>query len=235
MTIKEIFEKADGGTLTWEQFSALANGAKFEDINEGKYYSKGKHADEIGVKDKEISTLNETIKQREADLAALQEQLAAAGADTEKLANLTGEFDKLKAKYEKDAKAYETRLQKQAYEFAVREYANGTKFTSNAAKRDFIQSMLAKNLQMENGMIIGADDFTIAYSADNADAFLIETDDDIDESPAPATPQTLHVPAPEPKPQFIASTPGDGGSKRPTLTELMIAKNENPNLEINFD
>lgn len=234
MTVKEIFQKANGEAITLEQFLELAGGAKFEDINEGKYYSKGKHNDEIGVKDKEIATLNETIQQREADLAALQEKLAAAGADTEKLANLTGEFDKLKAKYEKDAKAYETRLQRQAYEFAVKEYANGTKFTSNAAKRDFIQSMLAKNLQMDGDQIIGADDFTISWSADNADAFMVEEDDYNPEPPAPEAPQVINV-STEPKPQFIGSTPGDGQGKRPSLTELMKAKNENPDLEINFD
>ena len=235
MTLKEIFDRAEGNTLTWEQFSELAKGAKFEDIKEGRYYSKEKHADEIDVKDKEIATLNEVIKQRETDLAALQEKLEAAGADAEKLATITGEFDRLKAKYENDAKAYETRLQKQAYEFAVKEYANGTKFTSSAAKRDFIRSMLEKQLQMDGDHIIGADDFTIAYSADNADAFMVE--EDPDPTPvAPIEPEpeviTVHT---EPKPQFIGSTPGDGQGKRPSLTELMKAKNENPNLEINFD
>lgn len=233
MTIKEIFDRAEGGSLTYDEFVKLAKEAKFEDINEGKYYSKGKHADEIGAKDKEIGTLNETIKQREADLIALQEQLTAAGADAEKLANITGEFDKLKIKYEKDAKKYEERLKAQAYEFAVKEYANATKFTSAAAKRDFIRSMLEKQLQMDGDTIIGADDFTIAYSANNADAFLVEMDEP-EPTPEPSVPQTINVPAPEPKPQFIASTSGDDGAKRPSLTELMIAKNENPNLEINF-
>ena len=62
----------------------------------------------------------------------------------------------------------------QAYEFSVKEYANNKKFTSNAAKRDFVNSMIAKNLKVENGKIIGADDFTTAYSAENADAFATE-------------------------------------------------------------
>lgn len=234
MTIKEVFAKAgEDGKLSLEEFLAIAESAKFEDIAEGRYYAKNKHADEIGAKDKEISTLMETIKQRETDLATLQEQLQAAGADTEKLASLTEEFGKLQGKYERDAKKYQEQLQQQKYEFAVREYANATKFTSNAAKRDFIQSMLAKQLQMEGDRIIGADDFTITYSEDNADAFLVE-DDGYSGYDNNDTPDVLNIPV-EPKPQFIGSTPGDGQSKRPSLTELMKAKNENPDLVINFD
>ena len=42
MNIKEIFDKAENGTLTFEQFEALAkdNKAKFADLSEGNYVSK---------------------------------------------------------------------------------------------------------------------------------------------------------------------------------------------------
>lgn len=225
MTIKEVFDKAENGTLTWEQFAELTKDAKFVDLRDDGYVDKRKYEDAIGAKSKEVESLNDLIKQRDTDLASLQEQLANAGAgNEEKLASLNGELDKLKAKYEKDRKAYEDKLAGQAYEFAVKEYANETKFTSAAAKRDFIREMLAKKLPMENGQIMGADDFTIAYSEHNADAFLVESD----EPPAPA-------PAPKtPAPQFVASSTGDGGGVKPTLTELMKAKNENPDLVIEF-
>lgn len=199
MIIKEIFDRAENGTLTYEQFLELAKGAKFEDINEGKYYSKNKHNDEISAKDKEIETLQNTITQRDTDLADLQQKLTAAGTDAEKLTALTGDFTNLQAKYDTDVKAYKEQLKKQAYEFAVKDFANGKKFTSNAAKRDFIQSMIAKELKMDSGVILGAEDFVTTYSANNADAFVTEVKDP---EPTPA------------KPTFV--NPTQGGAPAPT-------------------
>ena len=176
MTIKELFDNAENGTLTWEQFEEAAKGAgaKFTDLSEGNYISKRKYEDEISAKDAEIDTLNGTIGSRDTDLEDLKKKLEEAGTDADKLASLTGEFDSLKGKYESDVKAYKDQLKKQAYEFAVKEFAAGKRFTSNAAKRDFIQSMIAKDLKMDRDMILGAEDFVSAYSKDNEDAFFLK-------------------------------------------------------------
>lgn len=176
MTIKELFEKAENGTLTYEQFNKLCtdNGIKLADLSEGNYISKQKYEDELNSKVKEIETLNGTISTRDTDLAELKKKLEDAGTDAEKLTALTNDFDGLKTKYDTDVKNYKAQLKKQAYEFAVKEYANGKKFTSNAAKRDFINSMLSKDLKMENDTILGADDFVKVYSENNADAFVTE-------------------------------------------------------------
>ena len=69
---------------------------------------------------------------------------------------------------------YKTQLAKQQYEFAVKEFANEQKFTSAAAKRDFIRSLTEKGLQMENGKIVGATDYLTTYKADNIDAIAVE-------------------------------------------------------------
>lgn len=196
MTVKEIFEQAENGTLTWEQFQEAMGTAKFVDLSEGNYVSKRKYDDDIASKDTQIDQLNSTIKERNKDLAGLKTQLEEAGTDAEKLTQLTGEFDTLKTKYDDDTKAFKAQLKKQAYEFAVKEFAGTKEFTSNAAKRDFIQSMIAKDLKMENDMILGAEDFVTAYSADNADAFVVE-------EPAPAESQQQAN-----KPQFVNTTQG---------------------------
>ena len=198
MNIKELFEKADGGTLNFEQFEAAAKAAnaKFTDLNEGNYVSKGKYNSDLQAKDDQIKTLNDTLTTRDTDLTDLKTKLESAGADADKLATLTNDFTALQAKYTEDTKAYEARLGKQAYEFAVKEFANGKKFTSQAAKRDFTQSMIAENLKFKDGKILGAEDFVTAYSADNADAFVVE-------KPAEeAQPQNSTLP------QFVAPTPG---------------------------
>jgi len=185
MTIKEIFEHAENGTLTLEQFNELAKESKFVDLNEGNYYSKAKHAEELEVKDRQISTLNDTIKKRDTDLSELKTRLEEAGTDTAKLEEVNNQLSELRSTYEKDTKAYKEQLKKQSYEFAVREFAGTKEFSSQAAKRDFIQSMLAKDLKMEGNTILGADDFVAVYQETNADAFVKHED------PAPAPEQPL--------------------------------------------
>ena len=196
MTLKELFDNAENGTLTYEQFMSAAGNAKFVDLTEGNYVAKQKYTDDLADRDTRITTLNETIQTRDTDLENLRTQLEEAGNDTEKLNSLNTKFSELQKQYDKDTKAYQKQLKDQAYKFAVTDFANQQKFTSQAAKRDFINSMMAKNLQVENDVIIGATDFMNAYSEANADAFAVE-------NPAPKS---------EPKPHFIDSTSPQGGS-----------------------
>ena len=193
MNLKEIFDNAENGTLTYDQLmAAVAEGkAKFVDLSEGEYVAKQKYTDDLAARDTRISALDNTLKDRDADLENLRTQLENAGNDSEKLSTLSTQFSDLQSKYDKETKAYQKQLKDQAYKFAVTEFANQQKFTSKAAKRDFEQSMLAKNLQMENDVIIGATDFMNAYSQENEDAFVKES----------AEPQP-----PTPAPHFVGST-----------------------------
>lgn len=222
--LKKLFDGADNETksLTYEQFMEAVAKAdiKLANLSDGQYVSKQKYDSELAAKDEEIGTLNGTLSTRDADLADLQKKLDEAGTDAEALANLSNDFNVLKGKYDDDVKAYKAQLKKQAYEFAVKEFANTKEFTSNAAKRDFIQSMLGKELKMENGSILGAEDFTKVYTEENSDAFVVK-------QPTEPTPT-------EPKPQFISSTQGETLGEKPSLTQLMQAKNENPSLSINL-
>lgn len=176
MNIKDIFEKAENGTLTYDQFkSAITeSGAKFVDLSEGNYVSKQKYTDDLSAKDGQITTLNETIAQRDTDLTDLKSKLESAGTDATKLSALQTQFDDLQGKYDSETQAYKDRLSKQAYEFAVKEYANEKKFTSKGAKRDFERTMIEKSLQFDGSKILGADDFFKEYSTENADAFVVE-------------------------------------------------------------
>lgn len=194
MNLKDVFAKAEGGTLTYEQLQQLAPEAKFIDLSEGGYYSKAKHEDELAAKDKQIETLNATIKTRDTDLSALKTKLEEAGTDADKLTALTTEFDGLKTKYDNDIKSYKDQLKKQSYEFAVREFANNQKFTSQSAKKAFVQSMIAKDLKMEKDTILGADDFLNVYKESDPDAFVVE------QPPTPPAPA-------QPLPSFGQPTP----------------------------
>ena len=176
MNIKDLFKQAENGTLTYEQFEALTkeHKAKFVDLAEGNYVDKQKYNDDLSARDTRITTLDNTLKDRNTDLANLQQQLSVAGTDAAKLTELTNNFTELQKKYDSETKAYAKQLKDQEYKFAVTEFANKQNFSSQAAKRDFISSMLAKKLQVENGVILGATDFMNAYSQENADAFKVE-------------------------------------------------------------
>lgn len=199
--LKELFDQAEDGILNYEQFLELCknNDVKLVDLNEGGYISKNKFESELNAKVKEIETLNGTISTRDTDLEALKQQLEAAGADTTKLTELQSQLESLQGKYDADSKAYKEQLKRQAYEFAVREFANTKNFSSQAAKRDFIQSMIAKQLKMEGDSILGADDFVKSYTEANEDAFITEMDYGYDDD---------DYEEPEAKPQFVSSTPG---------------------------
>lgn len=225
MELKEIFDKAtsENKSLTYDEFMdiAKANNAKYTDLAEGKYVGKQKYDDDTAKLNTQISTLNDTIATRDADLTTLKEQLENAGTDAGELEKLTNSLVDLQAKYDTDTKNLQTKLSEQAYEFAVRDFANGQKFSSSAAKRDFERSMLEKKLPMENGNIMGANDWMKEYAKANKDAFVAE---------APKTPAT-------PQPQFASGTnPGNGGTgTKMSLSEMMKLKNENPNAVISFD
>lgn len=202
MTIEELFKKAENGTLTFEQFKQLSSGAKFVDLSEGNYVSKNKYTEDLSTRDAKISGLEDTIKTRDADLKDLQDKLKSAGTDADKLAQLTADVTTWQTKYDNDTKSLQAKLDHQAYEFAVKEFAATKKFTSNAAKRDFINSMIAENLKLDKKGtgIIGAEDFATSYSVDNADAFIVE-------DKSPTTPEP-------PKPTFV--NPTQGGNLAPT-------------------
>ena len=217
VNIKELFDKAENGTLTYAQFEALAkaDGAKFTDLSEGKYVSKSKYDDDVRTRDDSISKLNETITSRDDDLSKLKAQLENAGTDADKLSKLQADFNTLQGRYTSDMEAYQQKLASQRYEFAVKEFANTKKFSSNAAKRDFTTAMIGASLKFDadKGKILGAEDFVTSYSEDNADAFVTDTPD-----PQPQ-------PEPQPKPRFAGPT---GGSTTGSESKSVFGFNFTP-------
>lgn len=216
INIEELFTNSEDGKLTYEQFEKLIKdkGVKLADLSEGKYVSKSKYDSDIKAKDtdieglnSQIEQLNSTISTRDTDLADLQKQLEAAGTDSAKLAELTEQFTGLQNKYDADIKDYQQKMQHQSYEFAVKDFASKQNFSSEAARRDFTSAMIARNLEMENGKILGREDFLEAYANENVDAFITESTE-----PEVKPDTVVYEPEPEPIepdiPTFVSSTPG---------------------------
>ena len=216
INMEELFSSSEDGKLTYEQFEKLIKdkGVKLADLSEGKYVSKSKYESDLRAKDTDIEGLNDqivnlntTIATRDTDLADLQKKLEEAGTDSAKLSDLTAQFTSLQNKYDADVKNYQEQMAKQAYDFAVDEFSNSQKFSSSAAKRDFRKAMKDRKLQMEDGKILGREDFLEAYRRENDDAFIVETPAEPDPEPS-ADDFDDFVPA-EPIPTaFVSSTPG---------------------------
>ena len=205
--LKQFFQNAEGGMLSYEGLEAAIkeSGSKFVDLTEGNYVAKNKYDSEVQALNSQIEALNGTLSTRDTDLNDLKTKLEAAGADSGRIATLTKDFEDLQSKYAADTKAYEDKLKKQSYEFAVREFAGQQQFSSKAAKREFIRAMVDENLKMKDGNIIGADDFVNGYREENADSFITDYDyDDEDEYDGGEYEEY----EPEHQPQFVAPTPG---------------------------
>lgn len=155
----------------------------YEQFAEAAEAKKLKIADLSGGKYIDKQKYDDDIAAKDEQINTLNGKIKTHGSDIEELQN---------------------QIAKQAYEFAVKEFAGGQKFTSGAAKREFINTMIGKGLKMESDKILGADDFLEAYKTDNADSFITEKE------------------TKEPKPNFAASTspkPTEG-----TITKEQFAK-----------
>ena len=133
-------------------------------------------------KDSIQSKYDTDIASRDKDLEDLKTQLANAGEDASKLADVTSKLEALQSTYDSETKKYKSQLEAQKYEFLVREKANGIKFTSNAAKSAFVNDLIQKNLPVENDSLLGLDDFVNAYKEKDAGAFVADEGDDSDSS-----------------------------------------------------
>lgn len=194
--LKSLFES---GAITWEQFSAAVSekGYKVADLATGNYVAKKKYEDDLKAKEDSISDLNVQLSTRDADMTNLKKQLGEGGKDSEtKISELTSQISKMQEEYEAVKTEYSSKLESQSYEFAVREFANGKKFTSNAAKRDFINSLISENLKMKDNTILGAEDFVKTYSTEDPDAFIVEVPGEQNDSGTVET-----------KPKFVQPTP----------------------------
>ena len=214
MDLKDVFgDKA----LSYEEFIKATENMKLVDLSEGEYVSKAKHEDEVSKLNEQVTTLSGTLKDREKDLKTLQTNLADAGADTEKLSTVSKELENLQKKYDTDTQNFKAQLKKQAYEFAVKDFANGYEFSSKAAKKEFIREMINAELKMDEKGIVGGTDFYNRYAEENADSFVKSSEDENQGNNLP---------------HFSGSTNPNPTPKRKSLSELMMAKNSNPTMGI---
>lgn len=212
--------------LTYDQLAAKVAEGKLNVVNiaDGSYVSRNKFDDTVNGLKSQVTDLQGQIAQRDTDLAGLNEQLTAAQADAGQLAEAQKQLSALQSKYDKDSKAWEAKNAQQAYEYAVRSKAGELKFTSAAAKKDFIREAIAQGFKMDGDTLMGYTDFVTKYQENDPGAFVQET--------PPADPDPAD---PTPAPTIVLPGKSTPAPKKMSLTEAMKMKNANPNMEISFD
>ena len=210
--------------LTYDQLAAKVAEGKLNVVNiaDGSYVSRNKFDDTVNGLKSQVTDLQGQIAQRDTDLAGLNEQLTAAQADAGQLAEAQKQLSALQSKYDKDSKAWEAKNAQQAYEYAVRSKASELKFTSAAAKKDFIREAIAQGFKMDGDTLMGYTDFVAKYQENDPGAFVKETPA---ADPKPA----------DPTPTIVLPGKSNPNPHKMSLAEAMKAKNENPNMEINFE
>lgn len=170
---------------------------RFADLSEGGYVSVEKFNDHVNTLTQQITDLNGQLAQRDTDMADLNEKLTAAQADATKLTEAQNALTTLQTKYSTDRQAWEAAVTKQKYDFMVQERASALKFTSNAAKRDFIREATGKEFKVDGDTLLGYEDFVTKYKADNPGA-LVETDPTGASDPTPPNQPTIVLPKTKP-------------------------------------
>jgi predicted phage tail protein len=134
-------------------------------INDGTYIPKAKFDDlNNGKKDlkKQLEEANTKI-----------ESLSKVNTD-----DLQKEIDDWKTKYETDTNALNDKISKREREYIINDLTRDLKFSSNSAKKSFMEDLASKDLKIEDGKMLGFDDYLTSYKEQDAGAFVEEKKDE---------------------------------------------------------
>ena len=133
--------------------------------------------DQIMAEDgKAKNELQNTINTLTAERDGLKTQLSDANAAIQSYKDM--DIDGIKkaaadweTKYNTDTQALKDQLEGVKYGYAVDNAVSGIKFTSESAKKAFVSDLTAKGLKLQDGKLLGLDDFTKTYKESDPGAF----------------------------------------------------------------
>ncbi len=128
------------------------------------------------------NSINELKKENErlkTEKVGIETQLTEANSKIEgfkeiDINKIRAEVDEWKEKYETDTQKLKDSLSQKDYDYKINELTSGLKFSSNGAKRSFIEDLKAKDLKLENNTLLGFDDFVKSYQETDPSAFMQE-------------------------------------------------------------
>lgn len=128
------------------------------------------HGKTVQAKDNAITTLT-------TERDGLQTQLTEANTAIQSYKDMDIEGIKAKAgewetKYNTDTQTLKEQLAATEYGFAVKEATAGLTFSSESARKAFTADMTDKKLPLQEGKLLGLEDFTNAYKEADPGAFV---------------------------------------------------------------
>lgn len=211
--------------LTEEQIRQIQQQAG-ADTQAARDSEKSKYESQIAQYQGQVTDLQGQLTQRDTDLSGLQTQLAAAQADAGKLTEAQQQLTTLQNSYEKDKKAWETKTAQQKREYAIKARAAELKFSSASAKRAFIHDAVkAATIKLDGDDLLNYSEFVTQYKEADPGAFVQEKQE----------PDPKPDPDPQPQPTIVLPGKSTPPKKKMSLSEMMKAKNANPNLRIDWD
>ena len=128
-------------------------------VNDGTYIPKNKFDDLNNDKKKIKEQLDEANKKIE--------ELSKVNSE-----DLQKEIDNWKKKYEDDTKALNEDIAKREREYLINDLVRDLKFSSESAKKAFKSELSSKDLKIEDGKLIGFDDYLSSYKKNDPKAFV---------------------------------------------------------------
>lgn len=130
------------------------------------------HGKTVGASQQQIQSLT-------AERDGIRAQLDAASAEIQSYKDM--DIDGIKAKsaewerkYTEETKALTEQLEATKYAHTVEQAVSGFKFTSTSAQKAFVSDLTAKKLPVQDGKLMGLDDFVNAYKETDPGAFASE-------------------------------------------------------------
>lgn len=129
----------------------------------------------VAESDKKVQKVQAQLDNANEKLSQTEEALKAFdGVDAEGMKQKIAELEK--ANKDKDAE-YQKNLQARDYHDAIEKLTADIKFTSSAAKKQFIAELEKEPLQMRDGKVLGFDDYLKNVKESDPDSFVNEDDE----------------------------------------------------------
>lgn len=190
------FLKETLGEELYTQVSEKLKGSKIKlaDLSGGAYVGKEKFDTTVADLKNQLTAANEAVTAANAEIESYK------GMDIEGIKKAAAEWEQKATQFKADAeKAQQEAADKIAameYDNAINSYITPLKFSSEYAKRGFVEDFKAKGFKLEDGKFLGADDYVKSVREKDPGTFAPEEKAD--------------------EYQFKGWTPAEGSNKTPS-------------------
>lgn len=152
------------------------------DLGEGVKLPKAAIDAVMAENGRDIEAKNNALATLTTERDGLKTQLVAAheaiqsykDMDIDGIKAKAGEWE---ARYNSDTQALKDQLEAARYGFAVKEATAGLRFSSESARKTFVVELTAQKLPLQEGKLLGSEDFAKTYKEKDPGAFLSENDE----------------------------------------------------------